>query len=250
MSGHSKWATIKRKKAAADAARGKLFTKAIKEITLAARHGGGDPDANPRLRTAITAAKAVNMPASNIERAIKRGTGELAGVTIEETLYEGYGPGGAAILVEVATDNRNRTSGEIRHLFTKNGGSLAEAGSVSYMFKPRGVIQVDKKAVSEDALIELVLEAGADDVHTDLDDTYEVVTAPAQFEAVREALQAKSLPVLSAEIAKVASIQVAVAPKDAETLLRLIDALEEHDDVQKVWSNFNISDEVLAKLSR
>src|SRR2546428_9193009 len=166
MSGHSKWATIKRKKAATDQARGKLFSKYIKEITIAARHGGGDLESNPRLRTAVSAAKAVNMPASNIERAVKRGTGEIEGVNYEETQYEGYASGGVALLVEIATDNRNRTAGDIRHIFTKHGGNMAEAGSVSYLFKPRGVIAVDKSAVAEDTLIEVVLDAGADDVNT------------------------------------------------------------------------------------
>src|SRR2546422_8153803 len=167
MSGHSKWATIKRKKAATDQARGKLFSKYIKEITIAARHGGGDPEANPRLRGAVAAAKAVNMPSANIDRAIKRGTGEIEDVSYEETQYEGYGPGGVALLVEVATDNRNRTAGDVRHNFTKYGGNMGEAGSVSYMFKPRGVILVDKSAASEDAVIEAALEAGADDVPTE-----------------------------------------------------------------------------------
>jgi YebC/PmpR family DNA-binding regulatory protein len=249
MSGHSKWATIKRKKGAKDAQRGKVFSKLIKEITIAARSGGGDAAGNPRLRTAIDAAKAENMPAANIERAVKRGTGELEGVTYEETHYEGYGPAGVAILVEVATDNRNRTGGEIRHVFTKHGGSLAAAGAVAYLFKPRGVIQVDKKVVGEEALIEAALEAGADDVGSDAEDYYEVLTPPGRFEAVREALQARGFPILHAEVAKLATLQVPVAAKEAESVLRLVDALEEHEDVQKVWSNFNISDEVLAKLS-
>src|SRR5216117_644173 len=178
MSGHSKWATIKRKKAATDQARGKLFSKYIKEITIAARHGGGDLEGNPRLRSAVTAARAVNMPANNIERAIKRGTGEIEGVSYDEMQYEGYGPGGVAILVEIATDNRNRTAGDIRHIFTKHGGNLSEAGSVSYMFKPRGVIAIDKSAVAEEALMELALDAGADDVSSE-GEGYEVLTPPA-----------------------------------------------------------------------
>src|SRR2546426_10877320 len=190
MSGHSKWATIKRKKAATDQARGKLFSKYIKEITIAARQGGGDAEANPRLRTAIAAAKAVNMPASNIERAIKKGTGELEGTIIEETQYEGYAPGGVALLIEVATDNRNRTSGDIRHILTKFGGNMAEAGSVSYLFKPRGLIVVERSAVDEDALIEIALDAGADDVGTE-GDVYEVLTPPAQLDVVKDALAAK-----------------------------------------------------------
>jgi len=249
MSGHSKWATIKRKKAATDQARGKLFSKYIKEITLAARHGGADPDANPRLRTAINAAKAVNMPASNIDRAVKRGAGEVEGVRYEETQYEGYGPGGVALLVEVATDNRNRTAGDIRHIFTKAGGKLGEAGSVVHLFKPRGVIVVDKGAVAEDALMEIALEAGADDVSAE-GDVYEILTPPAQFEVVKEALASKGVPVQSADLTKLSSLQVLVEGREAETLLKLVDTLEDHDDVQKVYSNFNVSDEVMARLSR
>jgi len=249
MSGHSKWATIKRKKAATDQARGKLFSKYIKEITIAARHGGSDLEANPRLRTAIAAAKGVNMPAANIERALKRGTGEIEGVHYEETQYEGYAPGGVALLVEVATDNRNRTAGDIRHIFTKHGGALGEAGSVSYLFKARGVILVEKTAIPEDALIELVLEAGADDVTTE-GDTYEVLTPPSAFEPVKGALSAKSIPVQGAELGKVSSILVPVSERDAEAILKLVDALEDHDDVQKVYANFNVPDEVLARLAR
>ena len=249
MSGHSKWATIKRKKAATDQARGKLFSKYIKEITIAARHGGGDIEANPRLRTAVSAAKAVNMPAANIERAIKRGTGEIEGVSYEETQYEGYAPGGVAVLVEVATDNRNRTAGDVRHIFTKHGGNLAEAGAVAYLFKLRGVILVDKSAVSEDALIETVLDAGADDVNAE-GDSFEILTPPAQLEPVKAALAAKRVPVQSADVTKVASMQVPLDESGAEAVLRLIDALEDHDDVQKVYSNFNVPDEILARLTR
>ncbi len=248
MSGHSKWATIKRKKAATDQARGKLFSKYIKEITLAARQGG-DTEANPRLRTAIAAAKSVNMPAGNIERAVKRGTGEVEGVHYEETQYEGYGPGGVALLVEVATDNRNRTAGDIRHIFTKHSGSLGEAGSVAYLFKPRGVILVEKAAASEDTVLEVALEAGADDVNSE-GDSFEILTAPPAFEPVKEALAAKGIPVQSAELTKVASVQVPVSEKEAEAILRLVDALEDHDDVQKVHANFNVPDEVMARLSR
>ena len=247
MSGHSKWATIKRKKAATDQARGKLFSKFIKEITLAAR-GGADPNINPRLRTAISAAKSVNMPANNIERAIARGAGLEAGVHIEETQYEGYGPGGVALLVEVATDNRNRTAGEIRNIFTKQGSALGEAGSVAYLFKPRGVIIVEKTAIGEDALMEIVLEAGADDVVSE-GDSYEILTPPAQLEPVKEALAAKNVPTHSAELTKLASLLVPVTEKQAESLLRLVDALEDHDDVQKVYANFSMSDELMAKLS-
>ena len=249
MSGHSKWATIKRKKAATDQARGKVFSKYIKEITIAARQGGGDIEANPRLRTAISAAKSVNMPAANIDRAVKRGTGEIEGANYEETQYEGYGPGGVALLVEVATDNRNRTAGDVRHIFTKNGGAMGEAGSVSYLFKPRGVILVDKNAVAEEALIEIALEAGADDVASE-GDAYEVLTPPAQLEPVKQALAAKNIPMQSAEATKLSSLLVPVGDKDAEAIVRLVDALEDHDDVLKVYSNFSASDEVLARLSR
>ena len=249
MSGHSKWATIKRKKAATDQARGKVFSKYIKEITVAARQGGGDLEANPRLRSAISAAKAVNMPAANIERAVKRGTGEIGGASYEETQYEGYGPGGVALLVEVATDNRNRTTGDVRHIFTKNGGSLGEAGSVSYLFKPRGVIILDKGAVAEDALIEITLEAGADDVSSE-GDTFEVLTPLAQLEAVKQALAVRNVPVLSAEATKLSSLSVPVSEKDAEAIVRLMDALEDHDDVLRVYSNFSAPHDVLARLSR
>ena len=249
MSGHSKWATIKRKKAATDQARGKMFSKYIKEITIAARSGGGDLEANPRLRTAVSAAKSVNMPASNIERAIKRGTGEIEGANYEETQYEGYGPAGVALLVEIATDNRNRTAGDIRHIFTKNGGNMGEAGSVAYLFKPRGVILVEKAAVGEDTLMEIALDAGADDVSTE-GDTYEILTPPAQLEPVKSALTAKKIPVQSAESTKLASLQVPVNEKEAEAVIRLVDALEDHDDVLRVYTNFSAPDEVLARLSR
>ncbi|TMQ54096.1 MAG: YebC/PmpR family DNA-binding transcriptional regulator [Candidatus Eisenbacteria bacterium] len=249
MSGHSKWATIKRKKAATDQARGKLFSKYIKEVTIAARNGGGDPESNPRLRAAVAAAKAVNMPSANIDRAIKRGTGEIEGVSYEETQYEGYASGGVAVLVEVATDNRNRTAGDVRHIFTKHGGNLGEAGSVSYLFKARGVILVDKSTASEDALIETVLDAGADDVNTE-GETYEILTPPGRLEAVKEALAAKNVPIQSAELTKISSIQVPLTEKDAESVLRLVDALEDHEDVQKVYANFNVPDEVLTRLSR
>jgi len=249
MSGHSKWATIKRKKAATDQARGKVFSKYIKEITIAARQGGADAEINPRLRTAVAAAKSVNMPAGNIERAIKRGSGEIEGANYEETQYEGYGPGGVALLVEIATDNKNRTAGDIRHIFTKNGGNLGEAGSVAYLFKPRGVILVERNAVAEDTLIEISLEAGADDVSTEAE-TYEVLTPPAQLEAVKQALAARNVPVQSAETTKLSSLQVPVDEKGAAAVLRLVDALEDHDDVLRVYSNFTAPDEVLARLSK
>ena len=249
MSGHSKWATIKRKKAATDQARGKLFSKYIKEITIAARHGGGDLEANPRLRTAVNTAKAVNMPAGNIERAIKRGTGEIDGVHYDEMQYEGYATGGVALLVEVATDNRNRTAGDIRHIFTKHGGSLAEAGAVSYLFRLRGVILVDKDAVAEETLIEAALEAGAEDVITE-GDTYEILTPPGQLEAVKDALLAKGVALQSAELTKTSSQMVPIGESAAGSVLKLIEAIEDHDDVQKVYSNFSVTDEVLARLMR
>ena len=249
MSGHSKWATIKRKKGAKDQARGKVFSKLIKEITIAARHGGGDPAGNPRLRTAIEAAKAENMPGSNIERAVQRGTGELEGVTYEEITYEGYGPGGIAVLVEAATDNRVRTVGEIRHVFAKGGGNLAEAGAVSWMFHSRGVIVVERSAVDEEKLMDLALEAGADDVNTDGSESYEIITSLAGFDKVRKALESAGITAVSAELAKVPQNTVAVSEKDAPAVLRLIDALEEHDDVQKVYANFQIADDILTRLA-
>ena len=249
MSGHSKWATIKRKKAATDAARGKTFTKAIKEITIAARQGGGDAEGNPRLRTAILAAKSVNMPAANIDRGIKKGTGELEGATIEEAHYEGYAPGGVALLVEVATDNKNRTGGDIRNILTRFGGNMAEVGSVSYLFKPRGLIVVDKHAAAEDALIEIALDAGADDVNAE-GDVYEILTPPSQLEPVREALVAKQIAVQSAESTKLASLSVPIDDARAASVFRLIEALEDHDDVQKVYANYSVSDELLAKLAQ
>ncbi len=247
MSGHSKWATIKRKKGATDQARGKVFSKFVKEITLAAR-GGADPAMNPRLRTAIAAAKGVNMPANNIERAIRRGAGLEEGVHYEETQYEGYGPGGVALLVEVATDNRNRTIGEIRSIFTKAGAAMAEAGSVSYLFRPRGVIVVDKAAADEETLMMVTLDAGADDVVGE-GDTYEVLTPPSAFEAVKEALASKGIALQSSELTKLASQLVPISEKDGGALLKLIDTLEDHDDVQKVYANFSMSDELMAKLA-
>jgi YebC/PmpR family DNA-binding regulatory protein len=249
MSGHSKWATIKRKKGAKDQARGKVFSRLIKEITIAARHGGGDPAGNPRLRTAIEAAKAENMPGTNIDRAIKRGTGELEGVTYEEITYEGYGPGGIAVLVEAATDNRVRTVGEIRHVFSKGGGNMAEAGAVSWMFHNRGLIVVERSAMDEEKLMDLALEAGADDVNTDGSESYEIITSLAGFDKVRKALESAGVPAISAELAKVPQNTVAVSEKDAPAVLRLIDALEEHDDVQKVYANFQIADDVLTRLA-
>ena len=248
MSGHSKWATIKRKKGALDAKRGKVFTKWIKEITIAARNGGGDPAGNPRLRTAILGAKGVNMPADNIERAIKKGTGELEGASYEEVTYEGYGPGGIAILMDTVTDNRNRTTGELRHLLTKSGGRMAEAGAVQYMFHSKGVLVVPRSAVDEDTLLGLVLDAGAEDVDTDDPESFEVRTPPQQFEAVKAALAAKGIATTSAELAKVPQNVISLAEKDAEQALKLMEALEDHDDVQRVSSNLDITADILAKI--
>jgi YebC/PmpR family DNA-binding regulatory protein len=249
MSGHSKWATIKRKKGAKDAARGKMFSKLIKEITIAARAGGGDLNGNARLRTAVDAAKAENMPSDNITRAIKRGTGELEGVNYEEVIYEGYGPSGVAILVEAATDNRNRTVGEIRHAFSKNGGNMAEAGAVSWMFESRGVIVVERTAIGEEQLMEMALDAGADDVSVG-DDAYEVITPLGAFDKVKRALEAAKIPLVSAELTKVSANTVPIGESEAPAVLKLIDVLEDHDDVQKVHANFQIPDEVLSRLAR
>jgi YebC/PmpR family DNA-binding regulatory protein len=250
MSGHSKWATIKRKKAATDAKRGKIFTKYIKEIIVAARAGGGDQNANPRLRTAVLGAKSVNMPADNIERAIKKGTGELEGVNYEEVTYEGYGPGGIAILMDSLTDNRNRTTGELRHILTKAGGRMAEAGAVQWMFHAKGQIVIPRSAIDEESLIELVLDAGAEDVATDDPETYEIMTPLAQFESVKAALAKKGITATSAEIAKVPQNTIALSEKDAEQALKLMEALEDHDDVQRISSNLDISDEVLTKFQQ
>jgi YebC/PmpR family DNA-binding regulatory protein len=250
MSGHSKWATIKRKKGKLDAERGQIFTKAIKEITIAARSGGGDPEGNPRLRTAILAAKSVNMPADNIKRAIMKGTGELPGVRYEEHTYEGYGPNGVALFMEVLTDNKNRTTSELRHLLSKNGGNLGEAGSVGWMFNQKGYITVEKSKIEEDRLIELVLEAGADDVESEEPDVYEIYTPVNQFYAVQKALEAATIPMATAELSRIPQNTVAVSgEKEAEQVLRIMEVLEDHDDVQKVWANFDISAEILEKLS-
>jgi YebC/PmpR family DNA-binding regulatory protein len=238
MSGHSKWATIKHKKAALDAKRGKAFTRLIKEIQIAAR-SGGDPDANPRLRTAIAAAKAVSMPADNIKRAIMRGTGELEGGQIDEILFEGYGPGGAAVLVNVATDNRNRTVSEIRHLFSKNGGNLGEQGSVAWMFERKSQIFVDAKNATEDQLMSIVLDAGADDIR-DQDGTWEILSPPEAHEQVLHALEKAKIPTESAEIAMVPKNTIKLEGKNAQAMLKLYDALEEHDDVQNVYGNYEI----------
>jgi YebC/PmpR family DNA-binding regulatory protein len=241
MSGHSKWHTIKHKKGALDAKRGKLFTKLIREMTIAARIGGGDPDANPRLRTAVDKAKGSNMPADNITRAIKKGTGELEGSTYEEMILEGYGPGGVAILVEGTTDNRNRTVSEIRHLFSKHGGNLGGAGSVGYMFKPKGVIAIAAGKVTEERLMEIALDAGADDIVTEAEG-FTVLTTQQAFEAVREAIKKAGIEPDEAELKKVADNTIALEGAKAQQLLKLVEVLDDHDDVQNVWDNSDISE--------
>lgn len=240
MSGHSKWATIKHKKAALDSKRGKVFTRLIKEIMIAARTGG-DPDANARLRTAVAAAKAVSMPADNIKRAIMRGTGELEGGQIDEILFEGYGPGGAAVLVNVATDNRNRTVSEIRHMFSKNGGNLGEQGSVAWMFERKSQILVDAEKVTEDQLMGIVIDAGADDIR-DQDGAWEILSPPEAHEAVMQALEKAGIPTESTEIAMVPKNTVKLEGKNANAMLKLYDALEEHDDVQNVYGNYEVDE--------
>ncbi len=247
MSGHSKWSTIKRKKGTADARRGKLFTKLIKEISVAAKLGGGDPEGNPRLRTAIVAAKAENMPKENIERAIKKGTGELGGVSYEELTYEGYGPGGVAIIVEVLTDNKNRTIADIRNSFSKHNGNLGESGCVSWMFTLRGLIQFDQGKVDEERLIEVVLDAGAEDVR-EREREFEVITDPAQFEDVKRAVQDAGLEYSFAEVTMIPQSTVRLLGKEAEQMLRLMERLEDSDDIQRVYANFDISDEVMERL--
>ncbi|HDQ00131.1 MAG TPA: YebC/PmpR family DNA-binding transcriptional regulator [bacterium] len=249
MSGHSKWSTIKRKKAKTDAQRGKAFSKVIKDITVAAREGGSDETANPVLRTAIAAAKAVNMPASNIERAIKKGTGELPGVSYEQVIYEGYGPGGTAILIDVLTDNKNRTVAEIRHLLSKHNGNLGESGCVAWIFEKKGVITVKAENTSEDELLELIVEAGADDMQQD-DDLFEIVAQPSVFEQVKNKLQARQLKIESAELTMHPKNTVKVNEKEAALLLKLMDALEDHDDVNRVYSNFDIDSEILERLEQ
>ena len=247
MSGHSKWSSIKHKKGAADAKRGKIFTKIIKEITVAARIGGGDPDGNPRLRTAIMGAKSKNMPVDNITRAIKKGTGELEGVHYEEHTYEGYGPGGAAIFLEAMTDNKNRTVSEIRAALGKAGGNLGENGCVGWMFEQKGLIVVKAEAKTEDDLMELAIDAGADDLQT-VDEHYEITTAVESFEAVRKALEDAGVPMELAEITRIPQNTVSIDEKKGKALLKLMDILDDHDDIQKAYSNFDISDEVMAAI--
>jgi len=248
MSGHSKWSTIKHKKAAKDAKRGKLFTKLIKEITVAARMGGSDINANPRLRTAVMTARTQSMPGDNIDRAIKKGTGELEGVTYEEIQYEGYGPGGAAIIAQVLTDNKNRTVSEIRRLFTKHGGNLGETGCVGWMFDKKGLITVEKSQTDEERLLGIVLDAGAEDVR-DEDEFFEVVTQPEDFHAVKDRLDHEKIAVASAQVTLIPKTTVNVDAKNVEQILKLTEELEDHDDVQNVSANFNIPAELMEKVS-
>jgi YebC/PmpR family DNA-binding regulatory protein len=249
MSGHSKWHTIKHKKGAADAKRGKVFTRIIKELTVAARNGGGDPGSNPRLRTIIAEAKASNMPRENIDRAIRRGTGEEPGVSYEEITYEGYGPGGVALMIESVTDNKNRTVGEIRHLLSKHAGNLAAENSVAWLFSRRGVVVVEKEKADEETLLSVVLEAGADDMSDD-GDAWEVVCAPERFEAVRDAVTALQVEPARAEVAMIPQNYVKLQGREAQQMLKLMDVLDDHDDVQHVWANFDIEEkEIEASLA-
>jgi len=248
MSGHSKWASIKHKKAAQDAKRGKIFTKIIRELSVAARMGGGDPDANPRLRKAISDAKGVNMPADNIKRAIMKGTGELEGVTYDEISYEGYGAGGVAIFLEILTDNKNRTVSELRHIFSKNGGNIGESGCVAWMFSRKGYLVVEKSKASEDDLLDIILEAGAEDLRED-GSNYEIFTPPDKYEAVVEALESSNIEIAAANLGQIPQNYVKLEGKQAQQLLRLIEELEDHDDVQNVWANFDIDEEEIAKYS-
>ncbi|UCC78954.1 MAG: YebC/PmpR family DNA-binding transcriptional regulator [Candidatus Zixiibacteriota bacterium] len=248
MSGHSKWSTIKRKKGKLDAQRGKIFTKHIREITVAAREGGGDPDLNPRLRTAVAAAKAANMPSDNIKRAIQKGTGELEGVKYESTNYEGYGPGGVAILVEVLTDNKNRTIADVRHIFSKHNGSIGEVGCVGWMFNRKGYIVVDKERIGEDELIEKALEAGAEDIQTS-DDVYEIYTEFAELENVRSALESAGLEMTSAESTMIPQNTIKLEGKQAEQMLKLYEGLEDLDDVAHVYANFDIDEAIMEEMT-
>lgn len=245
MSGHSKWSTIKHKKGAADAKRGKVFTRILKEMTVAARMGGGDPAANPRLRAAIAEAKSNNMPKDNIERAIKRGTGELEGATYEEITYEGYGPGGVAMMVETMTDNSNRTTPEIRHIFEKSGGNLGTPGSVRFQFERKGYFSIEKSVVDEDRLMEIALEAGADDLQTGDPDAYEIYTTPDNFEQVRQALEKSNIPTIEAKLGQIPANYVTLDEAKAKQMIRMLEMLDDHDDVQNVWSNFDIPAEMM-----
>lgn len=246
MSGHSKWSTIKHKKAAADARRGKLFTRLLREVTVAARLGGGDPSGNPRLRAAVLEARANNVPNDNIDRAIKKGTGELEGESYDEVTYEGYGPGGVAVLIEAMTDNRNRTVSELRNLFARNGGSMGESGCVAWMFESRGYFAIDPGAMDEEAFVELALELGADDIATG-DGVYEIFTAPEDYARIQEALEERQVPLAEKQLAMIPQSYVTLDDSKAPQVLRLIEVLEDHDDVQHVWANLELSDRVLAQ---
>ena len=245
MSGHNKWSTIKHKKGAADAKRGKIFTRILKEMTVAARMGGGDPAGNPRLRAAVAEAKANNMPKDNIERAIKRGTGELEGTTYEELTYEGYGPGGVAVIVEVLTDNTNRTTPEIRHIFEKQGGNLGTPGSVRFQFDKKGYFAIEKSVVGEDKLMEIALEAGADDLQSDDPEIYEVYTAPENFEPVRQALEKAGITTVEAKLGMIPQNYITLDENKSKQVMKLLENLDDHDDVQNVWSNFDIPAEMM-----
>ncbi|MEO0074638.1 MAG: YebC/PmpR family DNA-binding transcriptional regulator [candidate division WOR-3 bacterium] len=248
MSGHSKWATIKHKKSKADIERGKIFSKLIREITTAAKIGGGDPAANPRLRTAIESAKAVNMPADNIERAIKKGTGELPGVSYEEVDYEGYGPGGVAMIVKALTDNKNRTTAEMRHIFSKYGGNLGAAGCVAWQFSPKGIIIIPRSGNDEDKIFAIALDGGADDVKTDAD-SYQVITPPENYEKIKKQFEAEKITISHSELTQIPQNTVTLDEKTAERVLKMYEALESHEDVQKVFANFDISEDIMERLS-
>ncbi|HCL81612.1 MAG TPA: YebC/PmpR family DNA-binding transcriptional regulator [Nitrospiraceae bacterium] len=248
MSGHSKWSQIKHKKANTDSKRGKIFTKIVKEITVAARSGGGDPDGNPRLRTAIEKAKEVNMPADNIKKAVMKGTGELPGTTYEEIIYEGYGPGGVALLIEALTDNKNRTVSEIRHTLSKNGGNMGEAGCVSWIFEKKGYILVEKSKVDEDTLMSVVLDAGADDMKNDpKEDNYEIIASPENLASVKKSIENQKIPVAFSEITMLPKNYVPIEGSAADQMVRLVDALEDNDDVQNVYANFDMPEDAMAK---
>ena len=249
MSGHSKWATIKHKKGALDAKRGKIFTRLIKEISIAAKNGGGDPDSNPRLRTAIQAAKAENMPADNIKRAIQRGTGELPGATYEEFTLEGYGPGGVAILLDINTDNRNRTVSEIRHVFGKNGGNMASAGAVAYLFHKKGDIMIPKSAATADDLMNVIIEANGEDEPIDDGENWEILTAPSAYEGMIEALKRAGIEPASSSVSMIPDTYIKLEGQQAGTMIRLMEALEEHDDVQNVHANFDIDQKLLEEVA-
>ena len=248
MSGHSKWHSIKHKKAAADSKRGRIFTRLIKEMTAAARMGGGDPDANPRLRLAVATAKASNMPAENIKRAIMRGTGELPGVSYEDVNYEGYGPGGVAIFMHVLTDNKNRTVAELRHILSKNGGNLGESGCVGWMFERKGYFVVEKSSADEEKLLDLALGAGADDMRED-GSNFEILTSPESFDAVKSALELAKIATAAAEVSMVPQNYIKLEGKNAQTMLKLMEALEDHEDIQNVWANFDIDEAELREAS-